>query len=41
MERYRLTVNQAFRLLAQASHATNRKLRDIARGAHQTGARPV
>lgn len=30
MERYRLTVDQAFRLLARASHTTNRKLRDIA-----------
>ena len=30
MERYRLTVEQAFRLLARASHTTNRKRRDIA-----------
>lgn len=27
---YRLTVDQAFRLLARASHTTNRKRRDIA-----------
>jgi ANTAR domain len=30
MEPYRLTVDPAFRLLARASHTTNRKLRDIA-----------
>jgi ANTAR domain len=30
MERYRLTVDQAFRLLARANHTLNRKLRDIA-----------
>jgi ANTAR domain len=30
MERYQLTVEQAFRLLARASHTTNRKRRDIA-----------
>ena len=30
MERYRLTVDQAFRLLARARHTTNRKRRDIA-----------
>jgi len=30
MERYKLTADQAFKLLAQASMAANRKLRDIA-----------
>jgi AmiR/NasT family two-component response regulator len=30
MERYKLTAEEAFKLLAQASMAANRKLRDIA-----------
>jgi GAF domain-containing protein len=43
VERYKLTPDQAFKLLAQASMATNRKLRDIAEQLVQTGelARPA
>jgi GAF domain-containing protein len=37
MERHRLTAEQAFELLAQASMATNRKLRDIADQLVHTG----
>jgi GAF domain-containing protein len=42
IERHKLTVDQAFEMLAQASMATNRKLRDIAEQLVRTGvlARP-
>ena len=37
MERYRLTAGQAFRLLADASMRTNRKVRDLAENLVLTG----
>ena len=37
MERHRLTGEQAFRLLAEASMHTNRKLRDVAEDLARTG----
>jgi AmiR/NasT family two-component response regulator len=37
MERHKLTPDQAFQLLAKASMATNRKLRDLAEALVQTG----
>jgi GAF domain-containing protein len=37
IERYRLTADQAFKLLAQSSMATNRKLRDVAEQLVATG----
>jgi len=37
MERYKLTPDQAFQLLAQASMGTNRKLRDVANQLVETG----
>jgi GAF domain-containing protein len=37
MERYKLTPDQAFELLAQASMGTNRKLRDVANQLVETG----
>jgi GAF domain-containing protein len=42
IERHRLTADQAFKMLAQASMATNRKLRDVAEQLVRTGvlARP-
>ncbi len=41
MERLKLTPDQAFQVLAQASMATNRKVRDIAGDLVQTGELPV
>jgi GAF domain-containing protein len=41
MERYKLTADQAFQLLARASQQTNRKLVDIAEELTQTGAVPA
>jgi GAF domain-containing protein len=41
MERHRLSVDQAFRLLADASMHTNRKLRDIAEDLVLTGELPM
>jgi hypothetical protein len=40
MERYRLTSDQAFRLLVQASMNANRKVRDIANELVHTGELP-
>ena len=37
IERYKLTADQAFRLLADASMHTNRKVRDVAEGLVLTG----
>jgi AmiR/NasT family two-component response regulator len=37
MERHKLTADQAFQLLAKASMATNRKLRDLAETLVATG----
>ena len=37
IERYKLTADQAFQLLARASMTTNRKLRDIADHLVRTG----
>jgi AmiR/NasT family two-component response regulator len=37
MERYNLTADQAFQLLARASMTTNRKLRDVADHLARTG----
>jgi GAF domain-containing protein len=37
IERYKLTADQAFRLLAEASMRTNRKLRDLAQDLVRTG----
>jgi hypothetical protein len=41
MERYKLTADQAFQLLARASMTTNRKVRDIADHLVRTGELPV
>jgi len=38
MERYRLTADQAFQVLARASQQTNRKIGDIAGELCETGA---
>jgi GAF domain-containing protein len=40
MERHRITAEQSFQLLAQASMATNRKLRDVATHLVETGELP-
>ncbi|WP_232807111.1 GAF and ANTAR domain-containing protein [Geodermatophilus chilensis] len=40
MERYRLTADQAFQVLARVSQQTNRKLVDVAEELTQTGAVP-
>lgn len=37
MERYKLTSEQAFELLVQVSHASHRKLRDIAEELGRSG----